>query len=144
MKLEATETINVPVNQVFEVLADYSRDPEWKGDCLACTVEEGDGSVGTKLRYVARALGRKVVTQSIITEYSPGKRVAFKAEGERALRGWRTFEAVEGGTRVTVGLEVDVAAFMGPLAALATTLGKRQLTHDLAAVKVILEHAAAA
>ena len=144
MKFESTTIINLPSATVFEVVADFCRDPDWKNSCVSCKLIEGEGGQGSKLRYATRVLGRTHVSESIVTVYEPNARVEIEIQGEKGGRGWRTVEPVEGGCRVTVGIEADLARYFGPLASVLESLGKRQGDQELETLKVLLEHAKAA
>jgi uncharacterized protein YndB with AHSA1/START domain len=62
----------------------------------------GPLAAGTKVREVRRVLGRRMELEWTITEYEPGRRIVFDWAGKRMrVTGAVTFEAVEGGTRVS-------------------------------------------
>ena len=144
MRFEATTIIAAPPALAFEFLADFTRDSEWKSDCVSCELVDGDGSAGSKLHYVSKILGKTSVSDSEIDSYEADRSISFKLLEGRPASGWRTFEPVDGGTRVTVGYELDLSVMFGPLGAMVAAIGKRQVTHDLETAKVILEHAVAA
>ena len=140
MRIEVTETINVPVNEAFAYLANYRNDTQWKSDCVSCEFTEGDGELNTKIHYVQKMLGRKNEADSVVCEYEPNTLIAFEVLGERKAKGWRRFESSEGATTITMGLEVDVAAFLGPLASLGEKVLGKMMRNDLTIAKGILEH----
>lgn len=86
-------------------------------------------------------LGRRIATEYEAIAYEPTRLAAWKAvSGPLPLTFSRAFEAVEGGTRVTMRYEGDsrLLTLAGPLVA---GIGRRQLEGDYPKLKEVLESA---
>jgi hypothetical protein len=85
--------------------------------------------------------GRRVVTETQITAYEPNSRVSFDyISGPFRVRGTRSFEPVERGTRFTFDLESQAVGRLDRL--LAPLMGpvyQRQLNGSVARIRAILE-----
>jgi uncharacterized membrane protein len=99
--------IRQPIEAVFAYAADYRNDPEWRAEVTDMRYATDDPvGVGTQTVETIALWGRHSVTQSRITVYEPNRRVDFEyVSGPLPVSGSRSFEAVDGGTRVTCTLE---------------------------------------
>jgi hypothetical protein len=62
-----------PAAEVFAVLADFSRNPEWQGGMVACRwTRGGPGEVGATYEQEARFLGRAILTAFEVVAVEPG------------------------------------------------------------------------
>lgn len=145
MRFTVVETIGAPLEEVFAYMADFNRDPEWKAYCLSSERISGDGSKGTRFEYVAKAFGRTQRRPAVVTEFVSNAYIAFEVTDEEGgVSGWRRFERVEGGTRVTVGFEVDLPRLMGTWSKVPRFLAVRMARADMRTVRKMLERTAAA
>jgi len=62
--------------------------------------------------------------------------------GPLPLRFRRSFERLEGGTRVTIRYEADVRGFLKLVAPLVVSMGRRQLEGDFPRLKELMEDSA--
>ena len=114
MSDQATEQLHVRASpeELFAIVTDFERYPEWAGDLKQVTVldRDGDGR-GTRVRYRAAAFGRST-SYTLSYDYSsaPARLAWVQADGDITSRldGQYEFEADDGGTRVTYHLEVDL------------------------------------
>ncbi len=82
IEVERTATIAAPVDEVWDVVADPTRAPDWYSFGDRVDVLSGDG-VGEKRRQHGRyGMQRSEVDQEIV-EFTPRKVVAWKETGER-------------------------------------------------------------
>jgi hypothetical protein len=87
-------------------------------------------------------LGRRIATVYETIAYEPNRLTAWKAvSGPLSLTFSRAFEAVEGGTRVTMRYEGDggLLRLAGPLIA---GIGRQQMEGDFPKLKQLMESAA--
>lgn len=137
-----TETvIRRPVEEVAAFAADPSNAPRWYADISAVEWETPPpAAVGSRIAFVARFLGRRIAYTYEITELVPGERLVMRtAQGPFPMRTTYTWEAVEGGTRMTLrndGEPTGFGALTAPLVERAVRAANRK---DLAALTALLE-----
>ena len=138
---ERSTVIHRPTEEVFGYLADLAHDAAWRREWVAASnVSEGPIGVGSRFRLVARFLGRESATEYEVTEYEPNRSVAWKAlSGPLPLRFRRTFESVEGGTRVAIRYDADIRGLLRLFGPPFARMGRRQLDGDLPVLKSLLE-----
>src|SRR5258708_24954089 len=78
------DSIKVPMVQVFELLSDPARMPQW---LPGCTSVQGDGPLQKGARFTAHFGAR--VTQFEIVDFAPPATLGWVEHGGRA--GWKTF-----------------------------------------------------
>lgn len=140
-----TETeIRRPLGEVAAYAGDPANAPEWY-----VNIESVDWktlpplTVGSRLEFVARFLGRRLVYTYEIAELVPGERIVMRtAQGPFPMETTYTWEtAGEGTTRMTLRNHGEPAGFsklVAPFMAGAMRRGNRK---DLARLKGILEAA---
>jgi uncharacterized membrane protein len=134
--------IDRPIETVFAYAADYRNDPEWRSEVSEMRYVSGDPvGVGTHEIETIVVWGRRVVTETEITAYEPNSRVSFDyVSGPFRVRGSRSFERAERGTRFTFDLESQAVGrldrLLGPLMG---PVYQRQLNGSVARIRAILE-----
>ena len=132
--------INRPVEACFEYLTDLANDVEWRREWIdAEKTTDGSHGVGARYRLTGALLGRRIATEYETIAYEPTRLAAWKAvSGPLPLTFSRAFEAVEGGTRVTMQYEGDsrLLRLAGPLVA---GIGRRQLEGDFPKLKQVMD-----
>lgn len=98
--LEASTTIAAPPEQVWALVSDLRRMPEWSPQCVK-TFVRGGGPVGLGSRMVN--INRKGLlfwpTQSKVVRYEPGREIAFRIKDNFTVWSF-TLEPDGEGTRV--------------------------------------------
>jgi uncharacterized protein YndB with AHSA1/START domain len=138
-------TIHRPIEEVFAVLTDPTRSPEWskysiRGELLT----EGPPRVGSRRRTVVKGFAGIGTMESVfeVTEIDPLRAVALRQVsaswgGSGSTR--YTFTPVDGGTRVDWHWELDATGpmklLMGPMLALT----RRAFQSDLENLKALME-----
>jgi len=141
MKAEASAVIGRPIEEVFA----FSTDPEklamWAGPVTeAKQTSEGPLGVGTTSTRVTQLLGRRIEHDYEVTEYQPNRTYSAKTTtGALPIEEHLSFEAVEGGTKVTVEGDVEAAGFFKLAEPIVSRIVKRQVEHDVATLKELLE-----
>ena len=140
-KIEHSVVINRPVEEVWAFMADPENDSQWVSGLVESTLTtEGPIGVGSRMRDVRRFLGRQMESTLEITEWEPNKRASMKSlSGPMKFQGTRTFESVEGGTRVNESVEAEIGGFFRLAEPLVVRMGKRQIQTDYANLKDVLE-----
>ena len=128
--------IDRPLDECFAYLTDLVNDLEWRREWIdAQKTTDGPHGVGARYRLTGALLGRRIATEYQTTAYEPNRLAAWKAvSGPLPLTFSRAFEAVDGGTRVTMRYEGDrgLLRLVGPLVA---GIGRRQLEGDFPRLK---------
>ena len=114
-KYHKTFRVETSVEQLWELMSDPGRLPEWNG--AFDRVEDATGrldEVGTTYTQVMRVAGIELKGNWEITEVEPSRRRRFQGTppGCAACTGSETFETVEGGTKYTI--EMDYTLRGGP------------------------------
>lgn len=138
--VELSVVINRPLEACFAYLTDLANDLEWRREWIETEkTTDGPHGVGARYRLTGALLGRRIATEYETIVYEPNRLAAWKAvSGPLPLSFSRAFEAVEGGTRVTMRYEGDrgLLRLAGPLVA---GIGRRQLEGDYPKLKQVLE-----
>lgn len=143
MSIEASGSIQInrPIEEVFDLLTDLERLPEWLvGVCEAFPVDGVPDQVGSVVGHKNAMLGRTFESRYAITVWEPGKRIASRAvKGPFSGTSEETFKAVEGGTLFSA----NVAGHLkGPFRALdraARRVAQSQLDKSLQNAKALAE-----
>ena len=85
MELQRTVTVDRPVDEVFDYLADFTTTTEWDPGTVRTTRESGSGGVGTRYRNVSRFVGRTTVITYVVTEHEPPHRLQLRGENRTVV-----------------------------------------------------------
>ncbi len=142
-QIQNSITINRPIEQVFAFVADYHNNVKWQTGVIAAEfTSPGPVGVGTKYKYDAEIMGRKLETTGELTAYDPPRITAWKAtSGPFPMSGSTTFESVPGGTRVVDVIEAEPGGFFKLAGPLLVAQIRGQLEKDVKKLKELLEAA---
>lgn len=140
-QLQQSVEIARPLAEVFAFVANPGNDAKWGSNLLEVTqLSPGPLGVGARFRYKARFAGRRFELVREVTEYEPNRRQAVKTiSGPLRFGGVRTFEAIKGGTRVTLTGGGRAGGFFGLAEPLLLRAAQRSLRADLTSLKRLLE-----
>jgi uncharacterized membrane protein len=129
------------VEDVFLLLGDPARDPEWAGPIVAVEpLTPGPVGVGTRFRQTSRTLGVRFPIQLEVVAHELNRRIELKSVGGAVdYRGERRFDSTANGTRVTFIGDVRLRAALRLLEPLAARFSGGRVDRDLQAVKRRLE-----
>ena len=138
---ELNIVINRPIEEVFAILTNLENDLKWRNEWVdARKTTEGTIGIGTRFSLFAKAFGRRIETVDQTIEYEPNRVAGWKAMSRPLpLTFRRTFEHVEGGTRITIIYEAELRGFFKLLISLLGGLVRRQHEGDLRKVKELME-----
>jgi uncharacterized protein YndB with AHSA1/START domain len=144
-RFECSVTIQRPVEEVFAVLTDPTRSPEWsKHSIRGELLTEGPPRVGSRRRTVVKGFGGRGTMESVfeVTEIDPLRAVALRQVsaswgGSGSTR--YTFTPVDGGTRVDWTWELNPTGAMRLLAGPMMALTRRMFQSDLENLKKLME-----
>jgi uncharacterized membrane protein len=133
--------INRPLNEVFALLSDLEKNLKWRASQEEVTkMSEGPIGVGTTYRTVNHVLSQRMEGESEVTEYELNRKITFISKsGYFPFEVQRSFEAVEGGTRVTFTMKAEPASVIKLAEPLVATMAKRRAGADIANLKDLME-----
>lgn len=140
-RVEVSTTINRPVEDVWRVISNVEDNPKWSSAALeAKKTSPGPMGVGTTARFVGKFLGRRIETESVITEFEANRRFSFESKsGPFPIHNSTTVEQVGAATRVNVTFDIEPGGFFKLAEPLAVSMAKRQLQGDLDNLKDLME-----
>ena len=141
IKVEVSEIIRRPVEEVFAFVTDHHNDVRWQDGLLEVRLTpDGPVGVGTQVHEVRKFMGRRIESTGVITEYIPNAKSARKTlEGPAEVAGYMAFEPVEGGTKVTQYMEMKSSGFMALAEPLVSSGLRRGLEKNFGDLKDLLE-----
>lgn len=111
---ERTVTINRPVVDVFEFLADGTKAPLWRSGVLDVAHVSGEGVGASYKQGVRGPGGRRIPADYEITAFEPNALIAFRATaGPVRPEGSFRFEGMGRGTILTFTLHADLPLWQG-------------------------------
>ena len=127
--------------EVWDAIADYSYDLEWRNGLLDMTPDPpGPPAVGTKVHEVIKTSGREYVADTVVTDLDPGVSYRFSGKGTiGALAGARTVKPHSVGSLFTYEIELEPQGVMRFLRPLLGPMARSGLKKDLRKLKVLLE-----
>jgi hypothetical protein len=128
-------------DEVFAHVSDFSRAHEWRVEVRRSTqVPTGPMIEGSALREESAILGARVVTESEVDEFEPGRRFHFThVAGPIPVEGAYLVESQGDGSRLTYTLRAElhgVWALAGPF---LKRSGRRMITKSLENLRAQLE-----
>lgn len=101
---------------------------------------DGPMGVGTTVRSVEQFLGRRIESTAEVTAYEPNKTWGIKAtSGPIPFEMKVDFEAVEGGTMLTVTGQAEMGGVFKLVEPIVARMTMRQIESDFANLKDVLE-----
>ena len=140
-KFENSIDIDKPIGEVFDVVADFERFPDWRTGLLDAKVTSaGPVGKGTTYLYDMKTMGKVIETSGLVEDYQPPDGYSWKStSGPFPISGKIILEPVNGGTRLTERLEVDPGGFFKLAEPLMVKQQQRQMEKDLIQLKELLE-----
>ena len=139
-------TTSIEIARPRQVVAAYAADPDhvrdWYANIDRVTWEtERPLSIGTRLSFVARFLGRTLSYTYQVTDFVPVERLVMAtAEGSFPMETTYTWTDLPGrGTRMTLRNRGTPSGFAGLTAPFMVAAMRRANRKDLAALKSLLE-----
>jgi uncharacterized protein YndB with AHSA1/START domain len=144
MKLTSTVDIDRPAEDVFAVISDFSRNPEWQGGMKSARWTSAPPiDVGSTYEQVARFLGRVVVTTFEVVAYEPDRSVTIESrQSSFPIEVTRSVEPL-GPDRTRVHAEIvgEPARFFRLFGPLLRMMAERSVRGDYARLRRLLEAA---
>ncbi len=142
--VETEIVIDRPVEEVAAYAADPSNAPEWYANIASIDWQTPPpATVGSKMTFVARFLGRRLEYTYEVVDLVPGERLVMRtAHGPFPMETTYTWApAGAGSTRMTLRNRGEPAGFSKVMAPLMGPAMRRANRKDLAKIKSIIEAA---
>ena len=142
MKLTSSVEIDRPPEEVFAVISDFSRNPDWqKGMMSARWISEPPARVGSTYEQVARFLGRDVVTIFEVTAHEPGRSVTIESrESSFPVTVTRSVEPLgRDRSRVTAHIVGEPGSFFRLFGPLLRAMAQSSVRGDYERLRRLLE-----
>lgn len=139
--IEESVEIDQPPAAVWDAIADYSFDLQWRNGLLEMTPDPaGPPAVGTKVHEVVKTSGREYVADTVVTELDPGASYRFAGSGTiGGLRGGRRVRPEGQGAVFTYAIELEPTGAMRLLRPILGPMVRSGLKKDLGRLKQLLE-----
>jgi hypothetical protein len=137
--------VDRPAHEVWAVLADYSRDAEWRGEVTTMVpTPAGPAAVGTRTTETGRMLGSPFETEGVVLE-AGDRWFRWRAEGEGSrAEGSRAVEALgPDRCRVVLGYDIRLTGGMRLLNPVFVAAFRRAARRNLRTLKRLVEAAGA-
>jgi carbon monoxide dehydrogenase subunit G len=140
-RISESVSIARPPADVWNAIADYSFDLEWRNGLTEMTPEPPGGpEPGTRVHEVVRNMGRDYVADTVVTELDPGTSYRFSGEGTiGGVAGGRSVRPDGSGTAFTYDIELTPKGGMRLLGPLLSPIARSGLKKDLGRLKELLE-----
>ena len=140
INVEVSVVIHRPLPEVFAVLSSLENNLRWRTGMIAAEkTSTGPIGVGTTYRMINRFFGRRIEGEAVVTEYVLNQKYATVNKSGLPIETRRTFEPVNGGTRVTFAVKVERGGFFSVAKPILEIIGKRRLEGDAAKAKELIE-----
>ena len=141
IKIESSVTINRPVEDIFEFIADNDNDTLWQSGVTESEQPTGSMGVGATYKQVSKVVGREIESTIEVTEYDPNRRFAFKTtSGPLPMAGSFTCEQVaEGETKVHILGEGESGGLFKLAEPVINKMVQREWETNLANLKDLME-----
>ena len=113
IRIQASVTVNRPLEEVFRFMTDNQNALQWQSGLLEARVTNDVVGIGKTWVDVVQVLGRRIEIASELTEFEPLRTVGFKStSGPIPLEGRYAFEPDGAGTKVTFTLQGEAGRFL--------------------------------
>jgi carbon monoxide dehydrogenase subunit G len=140
-KFDLTIEIARPPDDVFGLLTDIERLPEWQESAVSASTD-GELRVGSVIGEQRRFMGRDIETKDEVTAYDPPRRFDVKSRGAPvSYEIHHILEPSGTGTRLRVDVDVRVGSMMRLVAQAPLKVAERELRSDFERLKQLVETA---
>ena len=138
--IEADITIKRSREDVARFASDPTNDTAWIGGIVeAKLLTEPPFGKGTKVKRVAKFLGRPIEYAPEVIDYEPNTLVAMSTDSPFPMRIRYEFEDIEAGTMMRIRVQGEGSGFFKLAEPLLAVMVKRNVSSDLGRLKRLLE-----
>ena len=140
IEMQAMIEIERPAADVWQVLADYGRDPEWRTGVQAMVpTPAGEAQQGTTTSETLRLAGRTWHNDGEVTSVDPGRRFTWRTVTGADAEGARSVVTTgDGSCLVELELRVRPHGFEKAMAPLLRRMLQKNLRADLARLQALV------
>jgi carbon monoxide dehydrogenase subunit G len=139
IRIEHSLEISRPPEDVFAVLVDLDRLPDWQSSAIAAS-SDGPLELGSLVHEKRRFLGRELADELEVVAFDPPRRLTLRSQGGPVrLTIDHELEPNGGGTRLSVvasGKPGGMMKFAGPM---IERTAREEIRSDFARLKELLE-----
>ena len=139
VRVEHTVEIARPADEVFALLTDVSRVPEWQTSAVESQAD-GPLAEGVRIHERRHFLGHDADTELEVSAFEPGRRLALRAlKGPLTLSIDHVLEEQDGRTSLHVSAEGRAHGLLRLAGPAVTAKARQELRRDFDRLKAILE-----
>ena len=140
--IQATITIERPIEEVFEAATNFRHLPNWRMDLIHAKItSEGPVQTGSTYLFNMKVMGRAIDTTGEVEKFESPRLYAWKATSGPFLQsGNIRFETTKGGTHVLETIHADPGGFFKLAEPLLMKQQQNQMERDLRQLKDLLEN----
>jgi uncharacterized protein YndB with AHSA1/START domain len=140
--VEKSVIINRPVAEVFSFVTNEENTTKWQAGVESTQDEGPSNQVGSRYTEVRKFMGREMKTTLELTAFEPNAKWGAKVvKGPVPYEAVSTFEAVDGGTKVTTRVEGEPTGFFKVAEGMVSGQLEKSLEEDFQRLKALLESA---
>ena len=142
MRMQSSLEVDRPAAEVFAIVADFSRNPEWqRGMKSAVWTSEPPVRAGSTYDQVARFLGRDVTTSFEVVAYQPGRSITIESRASSfPIRVTRFVEPInDERCRVVADVSGEPGRFFKLFGPVLEWMAERSVRGDYLRLKRILD-----
>jgi len=140
IKVEVSVIIHRPLTEVFAILSNVENNMRWRTGMIAAEkISPGPIGVGTTYRMINSIFGRRIEGEAVVSEYELNPKYATVNKSGLPIETKRTFEPVNGGTKVTFAVKTELGGLFNITKPVLERVGKRRLEIDAAKAKALIE-----
>ncbi len=141
IKVESSMMIKASPETVFAYANDPDNSPKWQNG-VESIEHDGTQGVGSQYTEVRKFMGREMRTKLEVTQLEENKRWAAKTlTGPVPYEVTVTYEAVEGGTKMTTTVEAEPGGFFKLAGGAVAKQLEKSMKEDSETLKKIIESA---
>jgi len=141
IKLESSVVINKPLSEVFAFTTNPANNAKWQDGVIESRIsKKTDDMIGSVITDVRKVLGRKMEGELEVVAYEPNKKTAMKIiKGPVKMEITQLYEAVDGGTKVSVTMEGEPGGFFKLMGDALTKQLQEQNEQNFQKLKQVME-----
>lgn len=141
VRVEVEVAIERPLPEVFDFITNFENNPQWQSGMKSCEFStEPPLRVGSKYKQVASFLGRRIVSEFEVLEYTPNRMVYFHSiSGTFPIRVRRRVEQQGSSTLVTAIIEGEPNGWFNLFSPFVHRMMQNNIENDYQRLKTLLE-----